>query len=121
MADQTRLAINHQGDGAITDPPRTPRELRESIAYIRSLPTGYRWSWRTLRRERYGPDPLLLSWLSHVEDLLDERTLRDTENRRNNTQAVLAAYKAHHEHFHPDCSIGGPSPVPRPWNDRPVA
>ena len=101
--------------------PMEPKELRESIAYIRSLPTGYRWSWRTLRRERYGPDLLLLSWVGHVEDLLDGHTLRDTESRRINTQGVLDAYKAHHQHFHADCNISGPRPVPRPIKDRPQA
>lgn len=64
--------MTHVADGSEVVDGYTEAELRDSIGFIRSLPSGYRWSWRTLRRERYGPDLTLLSWVGHAEDLLDE-------------------------------------------------
>lgn len=48
----------------------TEVDLRRAISYIRSLPRGRRWRFLP-RREEYGPSVMLLSWVDHVEDLLD--------------------------------------------------
>jgi len=57
----------------------TIAELRESIAYIHTLPKGLRWRFLP-HQDDAGPSMLAFNWVGHAEDAFDYIEALEAEN-----------------------------------------